>query len=88
MPSTSWYDLNRDGKRLEKLIKEMSTKAKNVDWENEHAVSIYLSYVDRIIKASTLKVHVAETVLQIKQILAEARKTLPAPKIEVAETGK
>jgi len=85
---TSWYDLNRDGRRLEKLIKEMSTKANNVDWENEHAVSIYLSYVDRIIKASALKVNVAETVLQIKQILAEARKNLPAPRIEVADPAK
>jgi|SaaInlV_130m_DNA_2_1039683.scaffolds.fasta_scaffold126893_1 hypothetical protein len=76
----SWYDINKDGKRLNAVIKMMWTKA-----QLEQDPSLQLAYIDRVIKATNSKVNIAETVLGIKQILAEAKKSLPQPQIVPAE---
>ncbi len=76
----SWYDINKDGKRIDAVIKMMWSKARLAD-----DPSLQLAYIDRVIKATNTKVGIAETVLGIKQILAEARKSLPQPQIVPAE---
>ena len=83
MPPTSWYDINRDGRRLDRIIKMMYTKAMA-----ETDITIQLAYIDRLIKATNTKVNIAETVLGIKGILAEARKSLPAPQVILTESHR
>ena len=85
MASTSWYDLNRDGRRLERVIKQMETRMKKIDIEDEKQVALYLAYCDRLIRATATKVNIAETVLGIKALLAEAKKSLPTPTLEPAK---
>ena len=83
MPPTSWYDINRDGRRLDRIIKMMYTKAMA-----EENIDIQLAYIDRLIKATNTKVNIAETVLGIKGILAEARKSLPLPQVILTESHR
>ena len=64
MVTTAWSDLNKDGRRLEALLKEMNTKF----WL-EKDPSMQLSYIDRIIKATHEKVAIANSVLAVKQLL-------------------
>lgn len=85
MASTSWFDLNRDGKRLERIIKQMETRMKNIDINDDEQVSLYLAYCDRLIRATATKVNIAETVLGIKAMIADAKKTLPKPTLEIAK---
>ena len=85
MVGTSWFDLNKDGKRLERIIKQMETRMKLIDVNDDEQVSLYLAYCDRLIRATATKVNIAETVLGIKAILSEARKSLPKPQIIPAE---
>lgn len=72
MTSTTWADLNRDGRRLERIIKQMDTKqAKEID------ATLRFGYIDRLIKATHTKVAIAETVLNVKSVLKEAKKKIP-----------
>lgn len=82
MVNTAWYDINRDGRRLDRIIKMMYTKAKN-----EEDFTMQMAYIDRLIKATNAKVNIAETVLNIKQILAEARKSLPKPQVLIVDSN-
>jgi len=70
MVTTDWSDLNRDGKRLESLIKEMRKKSKKDGIEN----SLYFAFIDRIIKATNSKVKIAEIVLNVNAVLRDAQK--------------
>ena len=69
MTSTTWADLNRDGRRMESLIKQMNTKQKK-----EKVMSLKFSYINTMIKATVVKVGIAETVLNVNAILKEAKK--------------
>ena len=66
----AWYDLNRDGRRLESIIKQVRTRMDKEDIEP----SMYLAYLDRLLKATNTKVNIAETVLNVKAFLAQATK--------------
>ena len=70
--ATSWLDLNYDGKRMESIIKEMRTKAKQASKENN--TDLFFAYVDRMIKAQNTKNNMIETVLQVKAFLAQAQR--------------
>ncbi len=70
MVTTDWSDLNRDGKRLESLIKEMRKKSKIEGIEN----SLYLAFIDRLIKATNAKVKIVEIVLNVDAVLKDAQK--------------
>ena len=72
IPNTEWSDLNKDGRRLEKIILQMDTKiakTKNDD--------LKLAYIDRLIKATHVKAGIAETVLNVRNILKAAQKNIP-----------
>ena len=60
MVTTAWSDLNKDGRRLESLLKEMNTKF----WKADNDL-MQLAYVDRIIKATHEKVAIANSVLAL-----------------------
>jgi hypothetical protein len=64
-----WSDLNRDGRRLERIIKHMETKS-----DNEADIDTYFSYIDRLLKATHEKVLIVDRVLAVKKILREAEK--------------
>ena len=64
MATTNWSDLNRDGRRLEAIIKDMDTKYwKSKDFEMKFA------YVDRMIKATHEKALLVDRVLGVKKLL-------------------
>ena len=64
MVTTAWSDLNKDGRRLEAIIRDMNTKY----WK-ENNPDMQFSYVDRILKATHEKVAIANQVLAVKQLL-------------------
>ena len=76
--NTSWADLNRDGRRLEKLIKMcegmVETEAKKVPPEDNRI----WGYMDRISRFTTNKKEIADMVLGINKILRKSRKTVVA----------
>jgi hypothetical protein len=74
--STAWYDLNKDGQRLEYIIRQMNTKMKKLNKEglNEDNISLYFAYLDRLVKTTNSKVAIAETVLNVKGFLQLAKK--------------
>jgi len=63
----------------------METRMKLIDVNDDEQVSLYLAYCDRLIRATATKVNIAETVLGIKALLAEAKKSLPTPTLEPAK---
>ena len=71
--NTNWADLSRDGRRLERIIKDMDTKQKNTE-NNE---DLKIKYIDTLIKITNQKVHIAEIVLNVKRLVqfAEQRTT-------------
>ena len=70
--ASGWLDLNKDGRRLESMIREMRSKSK-IQFK-EGNTDMYFSYIDRVIKATNTKLSLAETVLNVKGFLALARK--------------
>ena len=69
-PVQNWTDLNKDGKRMEKVIKICFTEFK----KKENPFDMRMSYVDRMIKATTTKQSLAITVLGVKKSLEDAKK--------------
>lgn len=67
--NTSWADLNRDGRRMERLIRDMETKYKNTDNHD-----LKMAYFDRLDKATNTKMKLAEIVLGVKKLLRKAEK--------------
>jgi len=67
--NTSWADLNKDGRRLERIIKDMDTKQKKTT-----DTDLQFAYIDRLIKCTNSKVNIAEIVLNVKATLKEAKK--------------
>jgi len=70
MPTTNWSDLNRDGRRMERIIKDMNTKL----WKCQNP-ELALSYADRLFKATHTKIMIVDRVLGVKKLLKEADKT-------------
>lgn len=76
MSGDSWLDLNQDGRRLNRIIKQMYSKAQKAE-----DPALEMAYIDRAIKATNSKFSIAEEVLGIKAILQESRKSLPKPQV-------
>lgn len=72
--AVAWSDLNRDGRRLERIIKQMDTKQKLEGEQDIPNVDLQFKYIDRLVKLTNLKVHVAETVLGVNEVLKQAKK--------------
>jgi len=69
--STIWSDLNKDGQRLDKIIKHMDTKQKK-----ETNLNLQFAYIDRLIKATNQKVSLAYKVLEVERLLKLSKKRL------------
>ena len=67
----NWTDLNKDGRRLNRIIRQLETKIKN-----EANDEMNLAYIDRIIKCTHEKSQLAQLVLGVKEVLNEAKKRL------------
>ena len=68
----TWTDLNKDGRRLNRIIRKLESKIKNEITNDE----LKLAYVDRLIKVTHEKVWVANIVLGVREILKEAKKKI------------
>ena len=66
--NTNWADLNRDGRRLERIIKLMETRMKSEPVAE-------LAYLDRLIKLTHEKREVVETVMGVKKLVRKLEKT-------------
>ena len=67
----NWTDLNKDGHRLNRIIRQLESKIKN-----ETNDEMNLAYIDRLLKATHEKSQLAQIVLGVKEILKEAKKRL------------
>lgn len=66
----NWTDLNKDGRRMDKIIKKCMTEFSR----KENSFDIRLAFVDRVIKATQTKERLAITVLGVRHVLEEAKK--------------
>lgn len=66
----NWTDLNKDGRRMDKIIKSCLTEYNKKDKEYEYR----LAFLDRLLKCTTIKEKLARTVLGVDEVLAEAKK--------------
>lgn len=64
----------------------MDTNQKKIGKENTKDTDLQFAYIDRLIKATHLKVNIAETVLNVKRTLKEAQKKIPQGDLEVVTT--
>ena len=68
----NWLDLDRDGRRMERICKMCETQlviymeAKNPD--------LVLAFIDRLVKASTMKLAIQDLVIGFKQLRRLAEK--------------
>ncbi len=67
------------GRRLNSLIKQCSTKQKNLGDDP----TLQLAYMDRVLKATATLTNIAEIVLNIKRTLKEVQKVAPVPVFDV-----
>ena len=65
----AWSDLNKDGMRLERIIKQCETKFNKY----EHDDDLRLAYLDRLLKATHQKTIVVETVLSVRKALKDVK---------------
>ena len=74
VPKTrGWLDLDSDGRRMERIVRLCETEiAKNIKDKNNDLV---LAYIDRLIKASTMKLSIKDLVIGFKQLRRLAEKT-------------
>jgi len=63
--------LNKDGRRLNRIIRHLESKIKH-----ETSDEMKLAYIDRIIKATHEKSQLAQIVLGVKEVLKEAKKSM------------
>lgn len=70
MITTNWADLNRDGRRMERIIRDMETKMKtpNID------TGLWFAYMDRLLKCTHEKAIIVQIVLPVKSVLRKAQK--------------
>ena len=72
--NTSWADLNRDGRRLEKIIKICE---KNIEAENRKTPiddNRLFGYMDRLSRLTHNKAEIADLVLGVRKMLRKAEK--------------
>ncbi len=65
----AWSDLNKDGIRLEKIIKFCNTMAMRESNDD----MLCLAYIDRLLKATHQKTIVVETVLNVRKALQDVK---------------
>ncbi len=65
--NTSWADLNKDGRRLERIIKQMDTKMKLYP-------DLELAYLDRLLKCTHEKREIVEIVFSVKKLVKKLEK--------------
>ena len=63
--------MDKDGRRLNRIIRQLESKIKN-----ETKDEMKLAYIDRIIKCTHEKSQLAQIVLGVKEVLKEAKKRL------------
>jgi hypothetical protein len=66
-PPENWTDLNKDGKRMDRVIRACMTQFTKK--ENPHELKMV--YLDRLLKATATKQKLAETVLGVKELLKQ-----------------
>lgn len=66
----NWTDLNKDGRRMDRIIKICHKRFnnKNAPYEEQ------LAFLDRLIKCTQTKEKLAITVLGVRAVLEEAKK--------------
>ena len=69
--SDDWTDLYKDGRRLNRIIRQMETRLKN-----ETNDDVILALIDRIIKCTHEKTQITHVVLGVKEILKESKNRL------------
>lgn len=69
--SDNWLDLYRDGRRLNRIIRQMESRLKN-----ETDDVIRLALIDRIIKCTHEKAQIVNVVLGVKECLKDGKKRL------------
>ncbi len=67
--NTNWADLNRDGRRLERIIKHMETKYKNNP-------GLELAYINTLVKLTHEKREIVELVMSVKMLVKKLEKQL------------
>jgi len=67
----NWTDLNKDGRRLNRIIRQLESKIKN-----ETSDEMKLAYIDRIIKATHEKSQLAQIILGVKEILKDTKERM------------
>lgn len=65
--NTKWADLNKDGRRLERIIKQMETKMNMYP-------NLELAYIDRIVKLTHEKIEVVCIVTGVKKLVKKLEK--------------
>ena len=65
---TDWSDLNRDGRRMETIIRLCFNHMKS-----ENDFDRKMGYLDRVIKATNQKVQIVEIVLGVKEVLRQKK---------------
>lgn len=66
----NWTDLNKDGRRMDQIIRLCMTQFK----KKENPYEMKLAFLDRLIKATQTKEKLAITVLGVRAVLEEAKK--------------
>jgi len=69
--SDNWLDLYKDGRRLNRIIRQMETRLKNKTDDD-----ICLALIDRIIKCTHEKAQIVNVVLGVKEVLKESKRRL------------
>ena len=69
MATTNWADLNRDGRRLEGIIKMLNTRIYTKAKDNKDPIGDILA----LCKLTHEKVAIAETVLGVKDIIKDIK---------------
>ena len=67
--TVAWSDLNKDGQRLERIIKQCETKFNQYTQDDD----LRLAYLDRLLKATHQKTIVVETVLNVRKALQDVK---------------
>jgi hypothetical protein len=66
----NWTDLNKDGRRMDQIIRKCMTEFK----KEEDMYERRLAFLDRLLKATQTKERLAITVLGVRTVLEEAKK--------------
>ena len=87
MVKNHWSNLNSDGRRLERIIKLCETNIKKAMGDNPSQTDndLVLAYMDRLIKATNQKSHIADLVLGISHLRKLAEKRLDQPKVYLGQ---